>query len=106
MSTLDIWVMILGLGVITYAIRFSFLGLLAGRDLPPIFREALGYVPVTVLPALVAPMVLIEDGVLTAEPARITGALAGVVLGALLRHVLAAILGAMITYTVVSALTL
>ncbi|MEL7347319.1 MAG: AzlD domain-containing protein [Pseudomonadota bacterium] len=106
MTDLEIAVLIVGLGVATYLIRFSFLGLLAGRQLPPVVMEALSFVPVTVLPALVAPLVLFEDGVLTAEPARIAGALAGLALGAALRNVFAAILGAMAVYAAMRALGL
>lgn len=106
MSDLSIVILVAGLGAATYLIRFSFLGLLAGRRLPEVVMEALSFVPVTVLPALVAPMVLFEDGVLTAEPARIAGACVGLALGALLRNVLAAIIGAMATFAVFTALAL
>lgn len=51
-----IWLVIGALAVVTYLIRLSFLGLFAGRTLPAWAVEALGFVPVTVLPALVAPV--------------------------------------------------
>lgn len=104
MSDLSIAILIAGLGLATYLIRFSFLGLLAGRRLPPVVMEALSFVPVTVLPALVAPLVLFEDGILTADPARIVGACVGLVLGALLRNVFAAIIGAMASFAALTAL--
>ncbi|MEO1458636.1 MAG: AzlD domain-containing protein [Pseudomonadota bacterium] len=103
-SDTEIWILIPALGLATYLIRFSFLGLLAGRRLPPALREALAYVPVTVLPAIVAPMVLIQDGTITPDPARIAGALVGVALGAGLRNVFAAIAGALATYGALTAL--
>ena len=51
-----LWFTIAALGVGTYLIRFSFLGFLGGRALPPL--RLLRYVPVAVFPALVAPQVL------------------------------------------------
>lgn len=51
-----VWLVIGALAVVTYLIRLSFLGLFAGRTLPDWAVEALGFVPVTVLPALVAPV--------------------------------------------------
>lgn len=64
-----IWILIVGLGIATYAIRFSFLGLLGGRAVPDRVRRILAFVPATVLPALIAPMVLTDNsGALSVEP--------------------------------------
>ncbi|MEM6971847.1 MAG: AzlD domain-containing protein [Pseudomonadota bacterium] len=103
MSDIELWTVIIGLGVVTYLIRFSFLGLLAGRALPPLVMRALAFVPVTVLPALVAPMILINDGQLSADPARIVAGLTGLVTGAAFRNVFAAILAAMVSYALMRA---
>lgn len=68
-SPAAIWTVIAGLGVLTYAIRFSFLGLLGGRPVGPRLRRVLGFVPATVLPALIAPMVLSDGaGGIAVEP--------------------------------------
>ena len=53
-----IWLVILGLGAGTFAIRLSFLGLIGDRQLPGWAMRLLRYVPVSVLPALVAPLVV------------------------------------------------
>ena len=106
MDDAQIWLLVAGLAAATWAIRFSFIGLLAGRTLPPLLLEALSYVPVTVLPALIAPMVLIEDGVLTADPVRIAAASMGLALGIGFRNIFAAIAGAMLTFVGLSALGL
>ncbi|MEL6265049.1 MAG: AzlD domain-containing protein [Pseudomonadota bacterium] len=98
MSDAVIWTVILGLGAATYAIRFSFLGLLAGRSLPPLAMRALRFVPVTVLPALVAPMILMPEGTLVLDPPRVVAATACLVLGATTRNVFLAILSAMLVY--------
>lgn len=57
MNRLDVWIVIVGLGIGTYLIRFSFLGLIGDRPLPPFVLRLLRYTPVAVLPALVAPQV-------------------------------------------------
>ena len=51
----QLWLAVLALGLVTYAMRFSFVGLLGGYEFPPWALRLLKYVPVTVLPALVAP---------------------------------------------------
>ena len=52
------WLVTLVLGLGTYLIRFSFLGLLGGRELPDWLLVHLRYVGVAVLPALVTPIIL------------------------------------------------
>lgn len=104
MADWEIWALIVGLGATTYLVRFSFIGLLAGRTLPPIVIEALSFVPVTVLPALVAPMVLFEDGQLTADPVRIVSALTGFALGAAIRDIFAGVAGGLGTFILLNAI--
>ncbi len=56
-SEATIWVMIAILGVGTYLIRFSFLGLVGDRKMPDWVLRHLRYTPVAILPGLVAPLV-------------------------------------------------
>ena len=78
----------------TYAIRFSFLGLLGRRALPLWAMRLLRYTPVAVLPGLVAPMVLWPAASAGhADLARTLAALVTVALGIVTRSALAAILG-------------
>jgi len=99
-----IWLVIAGLAVATYLIRFSFLGLLAGRRLLGALTRALGFVPVTVLPALIAPMVLsAPGGGLELRPATLVAALAALAFGVTLRHPIAAILAGIAGYAAVRA---
>ncbi len=96
MSDFSIWATIAGLGIGTFLIRFSFLGLLGGRKLPDWLLRHLRYVPVAVLPALVAPLVVwpaATGGML--DPARTVAALAALAIGAVFRSVLGAIFGGM-----------
>lgn len=53
-----IWTVIAILAVGTFTIRFSFLGLIGDRPLPPFVVRLLRFTPVAVLPALVAPKVV------------------------------------------------
>ena len=96
MSDFSIWITIIALGIGTFLIRFSFLGLLGGRDLPNWLTRHLRYVPVAVLPGLVAPLVVwpaATGG--EADLARSLAALTALAIGALTRSVLGAIFGGM-----------
>ncbi|WP_375280034.1 AzlD domain-containing protein [Pseudooctadecabacter sp.] len=93
MNDLYIWTIIAILAVGTYLIRFSFLGLIAGRDLPEWVLRHLRYTAVAVLPGLVAPLVLwppATDGQI--DPARLSAALVTFGVGIMTRNVVAAIL--------------
>ncbi len=57
-ETAWLWVLMLVMGLITFAIRVSFLVLPASTRLPDLFERALKYVAAAVLPALVIPDVL------------------------------------------------
>jgi branched-subunit amino acid transport protein len=50
-----------GMAVVTFAIRYPVLALLGKIDLPPVLLRALRYVPAAVLTAIVVPEVLIPD---------------------------------------------
>lgn len=57
-SETQIWTIIAILGVGTFAIRFSFLGLVGNRQMPDWVLRHLRYTPVAILPGLVAPLVI------------------------------------------------
>ncbi|HUF87483.1 MAG TPA: AzlD domain-containing protein [Thermohalobaculum sp.] len=107
MSDAAIWTVIGLLGLLTYLIRFSFLGLLAGRRLPGWAAEALGFVPVAVLPALVAPMVAFApEGGGWADAHRPLAALITLGVGMATRNLLAAITAGMGAFWALRALGL
>ena len=93
-SDLQIWMIILALGLGTFAIRFSFLGLIGDRALPPFVLRLLRYTAVAVIPGLVAPLVA-WPAATGGEPdaARLAAALAALVLGIWFRNVLVAVFG-------------
>ena len=93
-SVAEIWLIIVIMGVGTFLIRFSFLGLIGDRPMPSFVLRLLRYTPVAVLPGMVAPLVLwptATDGVF--DPVRMLAAVATVMIGIWTRNVLWAILG-------------
>ncbi|HRO11839.1 AzlD domain-containing protein [Amaricoccus sp.] len=83
-------------GVGTYLIRYSFLGLVGDRPLPEWALRMLRYVPVAVMPALVAPLVVWPAATGGApDPARMLAALAALAVGAVMRSVLGSIFAGM-----------
>ncbi|MDE0698373.1 MAG: AzlD domain-containing protein [Boseongicola sp.] len=76
-SATEIWAIIAVLGVGTFLIRFSFLGLVGGRRMPGWLLRHLRYTPVAVLPGLVAPLVAWPDAVGgNTDPVRLAAAIA------------------------------
>jgi branched-subunit amino acid transport protein len=94
----EIWTVIVLLGLGTFVIRFSFLGLIGNRKLPPWVLRHLRYTPVAVLPGMVAPLALwpAATGGET-DPARLMAAAATFLIGLLTRNVTAAVLGGAVT---------
>lgn len=91
-STAQIWFIIVVLAVGTFLIRFSFLGLIGDRPLPPVLLRLLRYTPVAVLPGMVAPLVLwpAATGGET-DPVRLLAAISAALVGYWRRSVLSAI---------------
>lgn len=91
-----IWVVILGVGAGTYLIRFSFIGLMGDRQFPGWAMRLLRYVPVAVMPAIAAPLVVWPAATGGApDPVRMTAAVVALGVGAWRRNPLAAILAGM-----------
>ncbi len=91
-SDAEIWFVIIVLGLGTFLVRFSFLGLLGQRDLPDWALRHLRYTAVSVLPALILPLLVWPDatgGV--PDPIRIAAATLTLVVGYLTRNGLWAI---------------
>jgi branched-subunit amino acid transport protein len=64
MSTLALWLSIGGAGVVTFALRLSFIALLGRMEIPPFLGRALRFVPAAVLTAAVIPLLFYENGAL------------------------------------------
>ncbi|SFR97636.1 AzlD domain-containing protein [Yoonia litorea] len=94
----EIWTIIIVMGIGTFLIRFSFLGLIGDRPMPPFVLRLLRYTPVAVLPGMVAPLVIwpaATGGIF--DPVRASAAIATVLVGIWTRNVLWAIFGGAVT---------
>jgi branched-subunit amino acid transport protein len=58
------WLIILGMGLVTYAIRLSLIALLGRMQVPPIVQRGLRFVPPAVLSAIIFPELLRPSGAL------------------------------------------
>lgn len=103
MSGYPVWAIIATLGALTFLVRFSFLGLVGDRPLPPWLLRHLRYTGVAVMPGLVAPLVLWPEATGGApDPARLAAAATALAVGAWRRDVVqamgagAAVLGVML----------
>ena len=97
-SPADIWIIILALGAGTFVIRFSFLGILGNRDLPPWLLRHLRYTAVGILPAMVTPLILwpqATGGQL--DPVRIAAATLALAVGLWTKNAIWAIVAGMAT---------
>ena len=91
-DTATIWTVIVLLGLGTFAIRWSFLGLLGNRALPEWALRHLRYTAVAILPALITPRVLWPEATGgEIEPTRLAAALVALAVGYLSRNALATI---------------
>ncbi len=93
---ISLWTVIIGLGIGTYLIRFSFIGIIGGRPLPDWVLRHLRYVAVAVMPGLIAPLVVwpaATGG--EPDPARLLAALVAFAIGVGLNSVLGAVFGGM-----------
>jgi len=95
------WVLILlGMVLVTYGIRLSFLVFGHRADFPGWLERALRYVPAAVLTALIVPMALAPQGNidLSLHNAYLPGSIAAIAVALWTRHTLAAILGGFVVY--------
>jgi len=92
-SDAEIWLIIALMGVGTYLIRFSFLGLIGDRPMPPFVLRLLRFTPVAVLPGMVAPLALWPSAT-GGEPdaVRLAATLATLVVGVWRKNVIWAII--------------
>ena len=93
-----IWIIIAGLAVGTFLIRYSFIGLIGDRELPDWVLRHLRYTAVAVLPGLIAPLVVwpaATGG--QPEASRLAATVAAFAIGIWLRSPLGAVIGGMAT---------
>lgn len=93
-----------GMALVTYFTRYAMIAIL-GRELPPLLRRWLRYVPVAVLAALVVPAALAPQGHLEVS-AHAWAALVGAVIAWRTRSMLHTILGGMTAFWLLKAVGL
>ncbi|TKZ22335.1 AzlD domain-containing protein [Shimia litoralis] len=90
----ELWIVIIGLGLGSFGLRFVFTGIIGDKNLPPWVLRHLRYTAVAVLPGLVAPLIVwpaATGGHM--DPARTSAAIVTLVLGYFFKNVLLAIFG-------------
>lgn len=77
---MNLWLIVIVAGALTFLIRLSFISLLAHWNMPPIVRQALHFVPPVVLTAIVFPELLMSNGelALSADNYRLMAGLAAI----------------------------
>ena len=65
---MNIWIIMIILGLLTFATRLSFIALFERINLPRNFQRALRFVPIAVLSAIIAPELGYSNNVLAISP--------------------------------------
>jgi branched-subunit amino acid transport protein len=65
---MNIWIVMVTLGLLTFATRLSFIALLEHINLPGSFQRALRFVPIAVLSAIIAPELGYSNNLLAISP--------------------------------------
>lgn len=97
-EAVTLWIVIIGMALGSYALRFAFIGLVGDRKMPDWMLRHLRYTAVAILPALVTPLVIWPPATGgSPDVARLAAALATIVTGLLTRNVLAGIAAGAVT---------
>ena len=88
-----IWLVMIVCGLLTLSMRFVMFSDLAPKQLPGWLEEALGFVPVAVLTAIIVPAVIVspDGGLMVAGNSRLPAALIAVMAALVTRSVLVTI---------------
>lgn len=88
-----IWLVMIACGLLTFATRFVMFSGLAPRRLPDWLEDALGFVPIAVLTAIIVPAVVTapDGGLFLAGNSRLPAAVIAVSVALITRSVLATI---------------
>lgn len=89
----ELWIVIIGLALGSFGLRFVFLGLVGDRAMPPAVMRHLRYTAVSVLPALVMPLVVWPTATGgEPDPVRLAAAAITLAIAMLMRNVLVAMI--------------
>ena len=106
MSTPTLWLAVAGAGIITFALRLSFIALLGRIELPILLSRALKFVPAAVFTAVVVPLLFYVDGAVEVSLGneRLLAGLAAVLIAWRTRSVPLTLVGGMATLWALQAL--
>jgi branched-subunit amino acid transport protein len=94
----SLWIIIFTLGIGSFLLRFSFLGLVGDRPLPAWALRYLRYTAVAIIPALIAPIVALSNDAGTGpEPIRLIAAIVTIMVGVATHNVIIAIVAGAFT---------
>src|SRR5215210_3713295 len=99
MNTFAFWLAVAGAGVVTFALRLSFIALLGRIELPVLLSQALRFVPAAVFTAVVVPLLFYVDGAVEVSLGneRLLAGLAAVLIAYRTRSVPLTLVGGMAT---------
>jgi branched-subunit amino acid transport protein len=65
---MNLWILMIGIGLLTFATRLSFIALLEHIRLPSLVQRSLRFVPIAVLSAIIVPDLAYQNDVLLLTP--------------------------------------
>ena len=92
-----IWLVMICAGVLTFAARYSMIGLVGSRELSQRLKRLLEYVAPAVLASIIAPEVMLVDSAITLTNPKIPAFILALGVALLTRNVLATIATGMAT---------
>jgi len=95
---MNIWLVMLLGGLITFLIRFSFIYLFGRFEIPETIRRSLHYVPPAVLSAIIFPELFLRDGTLNVslENTRLLAGLVAILVAWFTKNTLITIIAGMV----------
>jgi len=106
MSGFPVWILFLALALGTFALRYSFIYLFGKMDMPDWLRDALKFVPASVLAALVFPALTYTNGTLnlTLNNIRLLAGIGGALVAWRTKNVMWTILVGMVLFWILQAI--
>lgn len=93
-GTAQIWTVIIGLGLGSFLLRLSFLGIIGDRELPEWVLRHLRYTAVAVMPGMITPLILFPQATGgEMDPVRISAAIATIAISFLTKNAVLTIFG-------------
>jgi branched-subunit amino acid transport protein len=101
---MDLLLLIIGMGVITFGIRLSFILLFGNRAVPPLVARALRFVPPAVLSAIIVPQMVIVNNAFTPINPRLFAGLIAMIAAWRTKNVTITILAGLLALAILQSL--